>query len=879
MNRSGFTRSVKRKVITAVVLACCALMLAWGVSKVAFRQMLGAVQHISAPNDQWRVAGELSAGIARLEGLQRQDLRPLRLFIDTLRNLYAGDSLRLAQVNTLGKLLGQRDKLVADYLKVRADMVEDSSLSHQVRTLREGAHGSIPHKDSTVVTTERKSYTTTVYPGQEPAHQKTSGGFLRKLFGKKKVQEPVVTPYQVVREEMHTHVDTIATAAMDSTAGSLDATMQDLERHRRRRSNLFLDREAELAAASDRLNRQILLVLRQVEQDAVEHMEASNARAEQVVHTGITRINAIMFSFFLVTAVLLYFILTDIARSNTYREEIESARDLAEYHGKAKQRFLSNMSHEIRTPLQSIVGYSERIRAQGYAGRKDIDALHHSAEHLMQIVNEVLDYNRIVSGKFTFTRQAFLLADLLEEVVSVMRLQADAKSLALTTHYDLDKDLVLEGDPFRLKQVLYNLLGNAIKFTASGWVELRVRYEEAAVSTGSLVCTVTDTGPGIAAPDLERIFQEFEQAEGRPGSPHSGTGLGLPISKALVESQGGHIDVTSTPGEGSRFAVTLPCPRAVAPAAPRQGIFTPGGVDRHKKAWIVDDDPFILDVCSWILSRHHIAHRCFASAAALLNEPWDPAVGYVLLDIRMPGMNGIELCAALRPRVPSDVRIYALTAQVLPDEQAQVLGGGFDGLLLKPFTEGDLLGLFGDAEAAPPATPAASQGPAPLATPAPATPAGFGEPAPPVAPAERLVEGDAAPSSGPVEWDPALLERMTFGDKAQFARMLRHFATDQRQDKTVLEAYLYDKDTAGILLLVHRIAGRTGQVGARKLSGDFRRMEKALSRSHELGAASLAHLFGLCGQLEELVRMANDMADTVDAEAMEEGLSAPSHYG
>ena len=843
MARSSFTRSVRGKVITAVVLACCALLLAWGVSKVAFRQMLGAVQHVSAPASPWRVVGELSAGIARLDGLQRQDLRPLRLYIDTLQDLYAGDSLRRSQVNTLGRLLAQRDKLATDYLRVRADMVEDSSLSHQVRKLTHPAPRLLAQKDSTVVTTERKSYTTTVYPGSEPAHKKPQGGLLRKLFGgKKKVTEPGPAPYQVVREEMHTRIDTIATAPLDTGAGSLGATMQDLERRRRRRSTLFMDREAELAVASDRLNRQILVVLKQVEQDAVEQIENNNVRAEQVVHTGITRINAIMFSFFLVIAVLLYFILTDIARSNTYREEIESARDLAEYHSKAKQRFLSNMSHEIRTPLQSIVGYSERIRTQGYAGRKDLDALHHSAGHLMQIVNEVLDYNRIVSGKFTFTHQAFVLADLLDEVVSVMRLQADARSLALTTQGVVEKDLVLIGDPFRLKQVLYNLLGNAIKFTEKGYVDLEVRYEDA-----GLVCIVTDTGPGIAEGDLERVFQEFEQAEGQPG--HSGTGLGLPISRALIESQGGHIGVTSTPGEGSRFTVTLPCGRGEAALARRGaplavvGASLAGGsaplalpglkprdISHSKKAWILDDDPFILDVCSWILSRHHIPHRCFSSPASLLNEPWDEAVQYLLLDIRMPGMNGLELCAALRPRIPAGVRIYALTAQVLPDERASVLEGGFDGLLPKPFTAEDLLRLFeGGGEAADP----------------------------------------AASSAAPVEWDPSLLRQMTFGDQAQFLRMLRHFARDQREDKVLLETYLYNRDTERILLLVHRIAGRTAQMGARRLSADFRRMEKTLTRSHELGAGSLAHLFSLCKQLEELTRMVEETAVSAETVALD----------
>jgi signal transduction histidine kinase/DNA-binding NarL/FixJ family response regulator len=814
--------------------------------------MLGAVQHTSAPYSPWRVTSALSAGIARLEGLQRQDLRPLHLLIDTLRGLYAGDSLRSAQVNTLERLLGQRDKLVSDYLKVRADMVEDSSLSHQVLALTENARHMPAPKDSTVVTTERKSYTTTVYPGQEPTRPKATRGFFQKLFGRKRNTAPAprAAPYQVVREETHTHVDTIATAAQDTTADALDAQMQDFERHRRRRSNLFLDREAQLAVASDRLNRQILLVLKQVEQDAVERMEASNARAEQVVHTGITRINAIMFTFFLVTAVLLYFILTDIARGNAYREEIENARDQAEYHSKAKQRFLSNMSHEIRTPLQSIVGYSERIRAQGFAARKDIDALHHSAEHLMQIVNEVLDYNRIVSGKFTFTRQPFRIADVLDEIVSVLRLQADAKGLALTTRYALAgvgslpaaapalaapaappatalassatagtpaappagvaPALLLEGDPFRLKQVLYNLMGNAIKFTTSGWVNLDVRYDG-----GHLICAITDTGPGIAAEDLDRVFQEFEQAESRSGP--SGTGLGLPISKALVEAQGGGIHVVSTPGEGSCFTVTIPY--AIAPAAAPEHLDLPRDIARHQKTWILDDDPFILDVCSWILNRHHIAHRCFSSPAALLNEPWDEEVRYVLLDIRMPGITGFEVCATLRDRVPGDVRMYALTAQVLPDEQARVLEGGFDGILLKPFTERDLLGLFEVA-----------------------------------APAQAL--------SLPTEWDPSPLERMTFGDKTQFHRMLRRFAEDQREDKRLLGIYLGDRDVAGTLLLVHRIAGRTGQVGARRLSTEFRRMEKTLTHIPTLDDERVAYLQALCAQLDGLIAKAEEMADT-----------------
>src|SRR5690606_11427757 len=132
-------------------------------------------------------------------------------------------------------------------------------------------------------------------------------------------------------------------------------------------------------------------------------------------------ISIIMVVFFFLTVLLLYFILTDITKSNKYRAELEEAKDEAEYHGMAKQRFLSNMSHEIRTPLQSIIGYSEIIRKDEHPKRKDIDAIYNSSAHLLQIVNEVLDYNRIISGKFTFTDKAFDIVKLLNEVVSVMR--------------------------------------------------------------------------------------------------------------------------------------------------------------------------------------------------------------------------------------------------------------------------------------------------------------------------------------------------------------------------------------------------------------------------------------------------------------------------
>src|SRR3546814_245438 len=192
----------------------------------------------------------------------------------------------------------------------------------------------------------------------------------------------------------------------------------------------------------------------------------------------------------------------------------------------AKQRFLSNMSHELRTPLQAIIGYADLLRQQQQPSRDGIEAIYQSSGHLLQVVNEVLDYNRIISGKFTFSQQPVHVRDLLEEVIAAMRGQATEKALELQANIDLRGSDRILADPFRLKQILYNLLGNAIKFTERGKVSLTVTDDQRGRRT-RLTFRVADTGIGIAPEDTNRIFQQYEQGGTKSRQP--GTGLGLSI--------------------------------------------------------------------------------------------------------------------------------------------------------------------------------------------------------------------------------------------------------------------------------------------------------------------------------------------------------------
>src|SRR5690606_25989842 len=243
---------------------------------------------------------------------------------------------------------------------------------------------------------------------------------------------------------------------------------------------------------------------------------------------------------------------------------------------------------------------------------------------------------------------------------------------------------------------------NAIKFTAKGRVLLHVTDEPLGLKS-RFVIRVEDTGVGIPKEDIGRIFQQYEQAGGVSKEP--GTGLGLHIVNMLVAKMGGTVLVDSEVGKGSVFTLNLKF-ETVHTAMPDAGKPADHMETYPRKVWIVDDDPLILEWCRAVLQKNGINHRCFSGPHEVLDTAWEREVGVILVDIRMPVMDGSTLCRRLREYIPAEVKIFALTAQALPEEQGSVLEEGFDGILMKPFREADLLKLLARA-AAPSASSAA----------------------------------------------------------------------------------------------------------------------------------------------------------------------------
>lgn len=802
---------------------------------MAFTEMLNTVENITAPNERLRIVHELAGKITSMDQLQKKQAlknpgnydtfflqsKQMRKVLDTLKQLYAQDTLQLLRIASIEQLLVQRDKQFVNYLKVREMLVNTKPLARQMKKFNALVTKNAALPDSTIVTTEQKTLTTTLVP-----EQKDTRGFLGRIFRKKPEEQP--KSFRIVNEE-NVKRDTIALSNNGKIAGDLKRSLRAIENAQKQKSDRFLDKEAELTNANTELVNQMLTILRKVESEAVTQIEMNSILAKKVVNTGISRISIIMLVFFGLTLILLYFILTDITRSIKYRKDLEAARDEAEFHGMAKQRFLSNMSHEIRTPLQSIIGYAELIRQQIRPERKDIDAIYYSSEHLLQIVNEVLDYNRIVSGKFTFAEETFAIRNLLDEVILILRPQAEKKNLSLNTDFDLDHLGFISGDPFRLKQILLNLLGNAIKFTAAGEVLLSVYYKRKG-SDLHFTFVVTDTGIGFSEQDAQHIFGEFEQSESTGPNVKEGSGLGLAIVKALVEGQGGRIYATSKKDQGSTFTVYLRFTIAQQPEINQE---LPMQLTSGMDVWVVDDDQLILDLCEIIFERNNISYRCFNSPKALLAATPTPELRFILMDLRMPELSGTELFKLMKPRVDRAVKFYAVTAQVLPQEREMLLKLGFDRVVMKPFKEQELLSTFMENLSIDQTTLPRTLGHIEDINPKAHSGNKAVKSSESAATAAHSVLEMVEEQDFNVSFDPTYLEKMTFGDREQLMKILNRFQEDCSNDLEELKASVHDGHSDVAELLVHRLAGRIAQVGSKSLAVEFRRLE---NRIREFGS-------------------------------------------
>lgn len=522
----------------------------------------------------------------------------------------------------------------------------------------------------------------------QPAPVKKFFGRLADAFSSKKNKDTSLT---IIKTEKNVVVNQDVKSFNKQQLKKIEAYYKNLYAN----VNKLKNDEKAILLLNNRLVNEIISILQTYKKDEVSYAIHARALLGEELRTDIESLDWITMMNILLLVSLVAIILYNITKLYKNEKVLITLGKRAAQDSHSKSRFLANMSHEIRTPLNSVVGFSEQLSKSNLSPEQSdqVNAIRNSSEMLLALVNEILDFSKYEIGKINLENSPFLPEDEIMEVFNSMNVLAVNKNLLLENKVTLEKGICLQGDRLRLKQLVMNLLTNAIKFTASGKVTLKVNLANHGKKQAVLKVHVEDTGIGIAAEDLEFIFDEFAQVY---STTKQGTGLGLAICKKIVELQGGKIDVTSVLGKGSVFSFEIPyeLTKIKQEAVIVEKIPSSKGKLTGKHILLVDDNKMNVLLAQTVLRKWEMGFDCAYDGKEALELFKKNDYDLILTDIQMPVMGGVELTHEVRYNgdfTKSRIPILGITAHVLHEDREAYLKAGMNDLVLKPFLEQELI--------------------------------------------------------------------------------------------------------------------------------------------------------------------------------------------
>ena len=611
-------------------------------------------------------------------------MKEVNASIDTLEIILT-DTMQQARLDTVRDLLHNKQWNMYALLETMRNTPTDQIYQEQLDSLiaQQDSLLSTPHIRRKVIT-HHNSYT---------IHHKKKGFFKRlaDVFAPGKEDSTQVS--NVIQEEYTDTLDEVYNP-VDTISHMITGIQHKVFQTRQKETEMLNAQINNLRVIGSGLSQRVNQLLENIEQDEQEAARIKLAQEEEIRKNAAETMAKIAIAAFVLVLIFSIVIARDITRNNHYRRELEKAKLYAENLLVAREKLMLTITHDIKAPAGSIIGYIDLLirlvrdrRQQFY-----LSNMKSSAQHLLALVTSLLDYHRLEAGKMDLHPVAFNPHELLTDIYNSFLPLAEKKNLQLIFEEHLPASLTLEGDPFRIRQIVENLLSNALKFTAAGKITL-----EAAYHGNQFVFRVADTGYGMTAKDQERIFKEFTRLRSAQGQ--EGFGLGLSITRKLVELLLGKITVESTPGEGSTFQVSIPLP-SISPKKASQIPETSLSIpETLLRVLIIDDDRIQMHLTEAML--HNVSEEvkglkietvCCEQPEELVAQLQAQTFHLLFTDIQMPARNGFELLKHLRslplPQAQS-IPVIAITARGDMDKN-DFQQKGFAGMLQKPFNQSDL---------------------------------------------------------------------------------------------------------------------------------------------------------------------------------------------